>query len=100
MNKTFDSEAPHDATTAEAKTKAAAIATRQRVWLHRKGAKGKRGQAAWRPVKTYRQAAKRFLRNVDNQLRVGSKAAGLRFFKFVEEQPEWAEDVWDLWPFI
>ena len=60
---------------------AAETSARHRLWLNRGRAVGAKRLATWRPLKRYRVSAKKLLRALDNQVRVGMGLSGLEHFQ-------------------
>ena len=66
------------------------------------GASGRKF-ATWRPQQRYRVAAKKLLRALDNQVRVGMGKSGLKFFQKPAKGTGggvWSEKNWETWPFL
>lgn len=72
----------------------ASLQARQKAWLSR-GQPGSR-PGAWRPKKLYRTASRRWIQNVDNQIRRGTQMKGLSRFRRKVGSPQWAN--WRHWP--
>lgn len=64
-----------------AKEVAAETSPRHRLWLNRGRAVGAKRLATWLPLKRYRVGAKKLLRALDNQVRVGMGLRGLEHFQ-------------------
>ena len=74
------------------------VTARQRYWLGKRCTVGRK-RASWRPLKTYRTSAKRFLRNMDNQFRVLT-GKGLVQFQHDPDAEVWTPQNWRLWPWL
>ena len=74
------------------------INSRHRLWITRHMVSGKRD--GWRPRRRHRASAEKWIKMLDNQLRTSTTFGGLEFFRFSAEKAEWAEDRWDVWPFL
>lgn len=59
---------------------------------------GLAGPGAWRLVRTYRHRAKRWLANLDNQIRGSTCFAGLTRYTHTSDQPSWGDRLWRQWP--
>lgn len=70
-------------------------AKRHKAWLGRHDISVK--PAAWRPLQYYRNSAKHWPSNLDNQYRLLSGGPGLRFFQPAEDEERWRN--WRTWPF-
>lgn len=71
-------------------------ADRHRQWLSSRSALVGATKASWRPVRLHRVGAKRWLANVDNQLRV-MMGSGLSLLVPDERDPRWS--CWRSWPY-
>ena len=69
---------------------------RHKAWLTRGRAGSKPG--SWRPIKLFRTSARKFARNLDNQIRGSSRAAGLSHFTPKKNSSTWAPSAWRMWP--
>ena len=99
MDKALDSERPVGKTQKEA---AQDTSRRHRLWLTRGRQTAGKKFATWRPQTRYRVSAKKLLRAVNNQIRVGMGESGLRFFQKQDpkDAPEWSDQNWESWPFL
>lgn len=83
-----------------AKQQTAEVSKRHGLWLNRgRKAKGEK-LIRWRPAPRYRVSAKKVLRAIDNQLKCGTSAGGLKFFKYSADKPEFSPNKWETWPYI
>lgn len=72
------------------------IGERHRKWMVRHVVTGQRD--AWRPKLVFRATAAKYLRLVDNQLRVSSCFGGLEHYRYVEGADRWDKAQWRVWP--
>lgn len=72
------------------------IGERHRHWTARHVVKGQRD--SWRPKLVHRQAAEKYLKLLDNQVRGSSCFGGLESFRFIEGDERWVESSWRVWP--
>ncbi|CAK0820493.1 unnamed protein product [Prorocentrum cordatum] len=71
---------------------------RHKEWSQRK-APGKKGiKHVFRPKKRHRTSVLTALKNMDRQLRVGTKFDGLRFVVRVSDEETWSDANWRNWP--
>ena len=68
--------------------------TRQRQYLKRKP------WTSWKPRKRYRLASRRFVVNLDNQIRQVSNGPGLRYFLRIPDATEGCWQNWRTWPHL
>lgn len=71
------------------------IGERHRQWVARHVVHGQRD--AWRPKLIFRASAAKYLRLVDNQIRVSSCFVGLEHYRYSEEE-RWEKERWRSWP--
>lgn len=88
-----------DATTPGTKNEMVmAVAGRHRSWLSKHVVKGQRD--GWRPRLPKRAAAAKWIKMLDNQVRVATCFGGLEHFRYQEDDAVWAPSKWRLWPSI
>ena len=74
-------------------------AARFRFWLGCKKGGARRGLMTWRPKKFHRVSAKKWLRSVNNQFKVGTHTGGLQYFKYDPSISLWSDVNLKSWPY-
>ena len=99
MDKALDSERPTAKTQKEV---AQDTLRRHRLWIARGRQTAGKKFATWRPQVRYRVSAKKLLRALDNQIRVGMGKSGWKVFQKQDpkDSPEWSDQNWEFWQFL
>ena len=72
------------------------VVKRHKLWLQPAGKRANLGSGSMRPMTIHRCGAKRYLQNMDNQIRVMTQHSGLVFLVRKPADPLWLD--WRTWP--